>query len=118
MGGLNGQRIHEASYTNVNQFEEIRSISLVPSKSLSFVVDQLKGVAKGLEENGHPPCGLLWTDNPQGMYLHPSSALCHKIIYDIHQLNKNFTKASPLPLLKVSSTSHYGRTFLHLCSKV
>lgn len=50
MGGLNGQRIHEASYTNVNQFEEIRSISLVPSKSLSFVVDQLKGVAKSLEE--------------------------------------------------------------------
>ena len=43
MGGLNGQQIHEASYTNVNQFEEIRSISLVPSKSLSFVVDQLKG---------------------------------------------------------------------------
>jgi len=70
MGGLNGQRIHEASYTNVNQFEEIRSISLVPSKSLSFVVDQLKGVAKSLEENGHPPCSLLYTDNPQGMNLH------------------------------------------------
>ncbi len=118
MGGLNGQQIHEALYTNVNQFEEIRSISLVLSKSLSFVVDQLKGVAKGLEENGHPPYGLLWTDNPQGMYLHPSSALCHEIIYDIHQLNKNFTKASPLPLLKVSSTSHYGQTFPHLCSKI
>lgn len=73
MGGLNGQRIHEASYTNVNQFEEIRSISLVPSKSLSFVVDQLKGVAKSLEENGHPPCSLLYTDNPQGMYLHRSN---------------------------------------------
>jgi hypothetical protein len=57
MGGLNGQRIHEASYTNVNQ-------------SLSFVVDQLKGVAKGLKENGHPPCSLLYTDNPQGMYSH------------------------------------------------
>jgi hypothetical protein len=70
MGGLNGRRIHEASYTNVNQFEEIRSISLVPSKSLSFVVDQLKGVAKGLEENGHPLCSLLYTDNPQGMYSH------------------------------------------------
>lgn len=78
MGGLNGQRIHEASYTNVNQFEEIRSISLVPSKSLSFVVDQLKGVAKGLEENGHPPCSLLYTDNPQGMYFHPSNFFTYK----------------------------------------
>ena len=72
MGGLNGQRIHEASYTNVNQFEEIRSILLVPSKSLSFVVDQLKSVAKGLEENGHPPCSLLYTDNPYDMYLNLS----------------------------------------------
>lgn len=71
MGGLNGQRIHEASYTNVNQFEEIRSISLVPSKSLSFVVDQLKGIAKSLEENGHPQCSLLYTDNPHGVYLYP-----------------------------------------------
>ena len=56
MGGLKGQRIHEASYTNVNHFEEIQSLSMVPSKSLAFVVDQLKGVAKGLEENGHPAC--------------------------------------------------------------
>jgi hypothetical protein len=67
MGGLKGQRIHEASYTNVNQFEEIRSLSLVPSKSLSFVVDQLKGVVAGLEENGHPPCSLIYTDSPQSM---------------------------------------------------
>jgi hypothetical protein len=104
MGGLNGQRIHEASYTNVNQFEEIRSISLVPSKSLSFVVDQLKGVAKSLEENGHPPCSLLYTDNPQGMYL--SSAHCYHDMTDVHQLNRNFMKQSLLPLLKVLSTSH------------
>jgi len=69
MGGLKGQRIHEASYTNVNQFEEIRSLSLVPSKSLSFVVDQLKGVGRGLEENGHPPCSLIYTDSPQSMNL-------------------------------------------------
>lgn len=67
MGGLNGQKIHEASYTNVNQFEEVRSITLVPSKSLSFVTDQLKGVSAGLAENGHPPCSLLYTDNPQGI---------------------------------------------------
>ena len=65
MGGLKGQRIHEASYTNVNHFEEIRSLSMVPSKSLAFVVDQLKGVAKGLEENGHPACSLIYTDSPQ-----------------------------------------------------
>lgn len=67
MGGLKGQRIHEASYTNVNHFEEIHSLSLVPSKSLNFVVDQLKGVARGLEENGHPPCSLIYTDSPQRM---------------------------------------------------
>ena len=67
MGGLNGERIHEASYTNVNHFEEIRSLSLVPSKSLAFVVDQLKGVASGLKEHGHPPCSLVYTDSPQGI---------------------------------------------------
>lgn len=67
MGGLNGERIHEASYTNVNHFEEIRSLSLVPSKSLAFVVDQLKGVAEGLKEHGHPPCSLVYTDSPQSM---------------------------------------------------
>jgi hypothetical protein len=65
MGGLKGQRIHEASYTNVNHFEGIQSLSMVPSKSLAFVVDQLKGVVKGLEENGHPACSLIYTDSPQ-----------------------------------------------------
>lgn len=65
MGGLNGERIHEASYTNVNQFEEIRGLGMVPSKSLSFVVDHLNGVQNGLKENGHPPCSLVYTDNPQ-----------------------------------------------------
>jgi hypothetical protein len=69
MGGLKGQRIHEASYTNVNHFEEIRSLSMVPLKSLAFVVDQLKGVAKGLEENGHPSCSLIYTDSPQSELL-------------------------------------------------
>jgi hypothetical protein len=64
---LNGERLHEASYTNVNHFEEIRSLSLVPSKSLAFVVDQLKGVAAGLKEHGHPPCSLVYTDSPQSM---------------------------------------------------
>ena len=53
MGGLNGQKIHEASYTNVNEFEEVRSITLVPSKSLSFVTDQLKGVSAGLRMDIH-----------------------------------------------------------------
>lgn len=67
MGGLNSERIHEASYTNVNHFEEIRSLSLVPSKSLAFVIDQLKGVAEGLKEHGHPPCGLVYTDSPQSL---------------------------------------------------
>ena len=67
MGGLNGERIHEASYTNVNQLEEIRSLSLVALKSLAFVVDQLKGVAAGLKEHGHPPCGLVYTDSLQSM---------------------------------------------------
>jgi hypothetical protein len=73
MGGLNGERIHPASYTNVNQFEEIRSMSLVLSKSLSYAVDTLKGVATGLEEHGHPPCSLIYTDSPQSK---PISSLC------------------------------------------
>jgi hypothetical protein len=67
MGGLNGERIHEASYTNVNQDEEIHSLALVPSKSLDYVVDVFKGVQAGLKENGHPECKLLYTDSPHGM---------------------------------------------------
>jgi hypothetical protein len=65
MGGLNGEHIHEASYTNVNQFEEICGLGMVPSKALSFVVDHLTGVQNGLKENGHPPCSLVYTDSPQ-----------------------------------------------------
>lgn len=68
MGGLHGQRIHEASYTNVNQFEELRSLALVPSKSLLYVTETLQKVAKGLEENGHPACSLLYTDSPQSTF--------------------------------------------------
>ncbi|KIK52365.1 hypothetical protein GYMLUDRAFT_64302 [Collybiopsis luxurians FD-317 M1] len=65
MGGLNGQQIHEASYTNVNQFEEICSLALVPSKSLLYVAETLQGVAKGLQEHGHPPCSIIYTGSPQ-----------------------------------------------------
>jgi hypothetical protein len=67
MGGLNGQHIHEASYTitNVNQFEEIRSMALVSSKSLVYVAETLQGVAKGLQEHGHSPCSIVYTDSPQ-----------------------------------------------------
>ncbi|KAF9078101.1 hypothetical protein BDP27DRAFT_1413031 [Rhodocollybia butyracea] len=65
MGGLNGEHIHEASYTNANHFEEVCSLGMVPSKSLSFVVDLLAGVQNGLKENGHPPCSLVYTDSPQ-----------------------------------------------------
>lgn len=70
MGGLNGQQIHEASYTNCNEFEELRSLALVPSKSLKFVTDVLLGVARGLRENGHPPSSLVCTDNPTSMIEH------------------------------------------------
>ncbi|KAF8240064.1 hypothetical protein L208DRAFT_1234648, partial [Tricholoma matsutake] len=70
MGGLKGQHIHEASYTNVNHFEEIQLLSMVPLKSLAFVVDQLKGVAKGLEENGHPACSLIYTDTQSEQNFH------------------------------------------------
>jgi len=82
MGGLKGQRIHEASYTNVNHFEDIRSLSLVPSKSLAFVVDQLKGVVTGLKENGHPPCSLIYTDSPQteqGFHETITPSLAHNV---------------------------------------
>ena len=67
MGGLNGQHIHEASYTNVNQFEEIRSLSMLPSKAICFVTELLRGVAQGLEEHNLPACSLVYTDNPQSM---------------------------------------------------
>jgi hypothetical protein len=67
MSRLGGQCIHEASYTNVNEFEEIRSLALVPSKSTAYVADVLEGVRKGLQENGHQPCSLVYTDSPQSM---------------------------------------------------
>lgn len=54
---------------NVNQFEEIQSSSMVPSKALAFVAEMLTGVARGLEENGHPPRRLVYTDKPIGMIL-------------------------------------------------
>lgn len=67
MGGLNGEKIHEASYTNVNQFEELRYLGMVPSKSLAYVVDGFKGIEKSLVANGHPPCSLVYTDSSQGL---------------------------------------------------
>jgi hypothetical protein len=69
MGGLGGRRLHEASYTGVNEFEQIRILSMVPSKSLSYVSETLERVAAGLKENGHPPCKLVYTDNPKGIAL-------------------------------------------------
>nr|GAT45620.1 predicted protein [Mycena chlorophos] len=67
MGGLRGEKIHTAAYTMNNEFEEIRSHSLVPSKALEFVEDAFIELNEGLKEHGHPVTQLLYSDSPQSL---------------------------------------------------
>lgn len=67
MARLGGEPTHTAFYTVLNEFEEIRGQGLTLTKSLAFVHDLYGGIAKGLEEHGHPPTSLMYTDHATGM---------------------------------------------------
>ena len=66
MGGLRGERIFNAAYTVVNEFEEVRGHSLTQTKSLEEVKDMFEGIQQGLKDSGNQPTQILYTDSPQG----------------------------------------------------
>ncbi len=65
MSGLKGEKIWKAAYNLVNQWEEVQSECLAPTKSLSYVEDSLQGVQVSLKGMGHPPTSFLYTDSSQ-----------------------------------------------------
>lgn len=63
-----GVPMMNALYTVVNEFEQIRSQVLVPSKSFDMVATAYSGIQKGLEQNGLPQTQLQFTDNAVRMF--------------------------------------------------
>jgi hypothetical protein len=69
MGGLKGQRIFNAAYTVLNEFEDVRGHSMTSSKSMAHIQDMLVGIQDGLKKSNNPPTEFLYTDSPQGKCL-------------------------------------------------
>jgi hypothetical protein len=48
MGDLKGERIFNAAYTVLNEFEEARANALTQTKGLPYVEDMYEGIREGL----------------------------------------------------------------------
>jgi hypothetical protein len=62
---LNGVPVFEALHTSVNEYSEIRSMTLTPSKAHSQFMPALAAIADSLENREHDPIELVFTDNPR-----------------------------------------------------
>ncbi|CAK5275411.1 unnamed protein product [Mycena citricolor] len=65
MGGVKGEKIFDAAYTVINEFEEVRGHSLTLTKSLSFVKEMYTRILQGLADSQNPPTQILYTDSPR-----------------------------------------------------
>jgi hypothetical protein len=52
-------------YTAVNEFEECRLQALTLTKRLDFMEGSYTNLTIGLQDHGHPPTQLMYTDNAQ-----------------------------------------------------
>ncbi|KAJ7789272.1 hypothetical protein B0H14DRAFT_3162135 [Mycena olivaceomarginata] len=71
MGGVKGEQIFTATYTVINEFEEVRGHSPTLTKSLEFVKDMFAGIQQGLQDSQNPPTQILYTDSPQAKNVVP-----------------------------------------------
>jgi hypothetical protein len=66
MGKQNGVPVFGALHTCTNEYNEIRSMILTPSKSHSQYMPALAAISQSLKMYGHPPVELVFTDNVRG----------------------------------------------------
>ncbi|KAG6848519.1 hypothetical protein H0H93_016335 [Arthromyces matolae] len=66
LGKVSGETVFAGGlHTSVNEFVEIRSMVLTPSKAHSQFMPALCGISKSLEMYGHKPIGAVMTDMPR-----------------------------------------------------
>lgn len=53
-------------YSTVNEFEECRAQALTLTKRLNYLEGLYEGLRNGLEEHGHSPTQMVYTDNASG----------------------------------------------------
>jgi len=96
MGGLKGVPIHEALYSTINEYEEARSLAMVPTKALSYVSEVYKGIKTSLEKTEQEPTQVIYCDQPEG------ASFENKFIAKIYflQLNSHFMEVSMIHFVK------------------
>ncbi|KAF8633831.1 hypothetical protein AX17_004351 [Amanita inopinata Kibby_2008] len=63
---LNGVPVYEALHTSINEYSEIRSMTLTPTKAHNQFMPALAAVSASLKTYGHDPVEGVMTDNPRG----------------------------------------------------
>ena len=64
MGKVNGVPVFTALHTVVNEYSEIRSMVMTPTKAHSQYMPAIREVSKSLATYGHEPIQLVFTDAP------------------------------------------------------
>ena len=70
MARMNGVPVMAALYTVMNEFEQIRSQFLVPTKSLNLCTAAYEGINAGLKLHGHADTMTNSSDNAISSCLH------------------------------------------------
>lgn len=87
---VNGVPVHDALYTLVNEYEEIRGQALTLTKSLSYIQGMISGISEGLKIHGYPPTEYMWTDNAKGKLI----SLCCRLSSYLHTAELQFHESA------------------------
>ncbi|OBZ79508.1 hypothetical protein A0H81_01196 [Grifola frondosa] len=66
IGKINGIRVFNALHTSINEYGEIRSMIMTPTKAHDQFMPALRAVSDSLKTYGHGPIELVYTDNVPG----------------------------------------------------
>ncbi|OBZ66476.1 hypothetical protein A0H81_13622 [Grifola frondosa] len=66
IGKINGVRVFSALHTSINEYSEIRSMVMTPTKAHDQFMPALATISDSLKSYGHDPIELIFTDNVRG----------------------------------------------------
>lgn len=105
MAKVNGEKQFEALFSVVNELEQIRYQSFVPTKSLEHIRPGLTGISKSLEHHGHRSTSLAFTDNVRADYA-TGTACIPSLKSGVLPRTPSYTNLPEISLPNSSTTIH------------
>ncbi|KAF5366509.1 hypothetical protein D9757_012171 [Collybiopsis confluens] len=113
---LKSEPIFAALFSLVNEWEEIRKQAMGLTKGLSILPEMFEDVKTGLEEHGHQPTNIYYSDNPyaeRDFHERVMNSLKENVIHIARNSALDAEQCPPFPLPSPSLVEFYS-TFMHI----